>query len=128
MMFEPSVIVLYVENLALSSNFYRDLMGITPTEHSPSFHEFKLSNGMSLSLKAKHTVEPPMDKNNGNGELAFTVHDHKKVDELFARWQAKKIHIIHPPTSVPYGYTFLGQDPDANRLRVVSVEKQATKE
>lgn len=123
MIFEPSVIVLYVEKLALSSNFYRDLLGIKPEEHSPTFHEFKLSNGMSLALKAKHTVEPSTDKNNGNGELAFTVGDHQKVDELFAHWQAKKINIIHPPTGVPYGYTFLAQDPDANRLRVVSVGK-----
>jgi catechol-2,3-dioxygenase len=123
MIFEPSVIVLYVEKLALSSNFYCELLGIIPEEHSPAFHEFKLSNGMSLALKANHTVEPPTDKNNGNGELAFTVSEPKKVDELFALWQAKEINIIHAPTSVPYGYTFLAQDPDANRLRVVSVGK-----
>jgi catechol-2,3-dioxygenase len=127
MIFEPSVIVLYAEKLALSSNFYRDLLGIMPEEHAPTFHEFKLSNGMSLALKAKHTVEPPTDKNNGNGELAFTVNDPKKVDELFAHWQAKEINIIHAPTSVPYGYTFLAQDPDANRLRIVSLEKPPTK-
>lgn len=121
-MIELSVIVLYVDNLLISSAFYQDLLGINPEESSPTFHSFKLSNGMSLGLKTKHTVEAPAEKN-GGGELAFALENSKKVDELFAAWQEKEITVLTPPTSLPYGYTFLAQDPDGHRLRVVSPGK-----
>ncbi len=122
MILEPTAIVLYVDNLAISSKFYQDLLGIRPEEASPTFHSFTLSNGMGLGLKAKHAVEPPADKN-GGGELAFTLDNNKKVDALFAEWQGKAINMAHPPTVVPYGYTFVALDPDDNRLRVVSLCK-----
>lgn len=123
MLLEPNVIVLYVDNLAIASKFYQDLLGMMPEEASPTFHSFKLSSGINLALKARHAVTPPTDKENGSGELAFTLTNHKKVDELFEEWQAKKINIIAPPTQMPYGYTFVALDPDGNRLRVISLEK-----
>ena len=122
MILEPTAVVLYVDNLAISSKFYQDLLGIKPEEASPTFHSFTLSNGMGLGLKAKHAVEPPADKN-GGGELAFTLDNNKKVDALFAEWQEKDVNIALPPTVVPYGYTFVALDPDDNRLRVVSLGK-----
>ena len=121
-MLEPTAVVLYVDNLAISSKFYQDLLGIKPEEASPTFHSFTLSNGMGLGLKAKHAVEPPADKN-GGGELAFTLDNKKKVDALFAEWQERDINMALPPTVVPYGYTFVALDPDDNRLRVVSLGK-----
>ena len=122
MILEPSAIVFYVDNLAKSRQFYQDLLGIKPEEASPTFHSFTLSNGMGLGLKAKHAVEPPADKN-GGGELAFTLDNNKKIDELFAEWQEKDINMALHPTIVPYGYTFVALDPDDNRLRVVSLGK-----
>ena len=123
MILEPTAIILYVDNLVISSTFYQDLLGIKPEEASPTFHSFTLSNGMGLGLKAKHAVEPPADNKNGGGELAFTLDNNKKVDALFAEWQEKDINMAHPPTIVPYGYTFVALDPDGNRLRVVSLGK-----
>ena len=73
MLLEPSSIVLYVEDITRTSQFYQDLLGIKPEEASPTFHAFKLSNGMSLALKARHSVVPPAEGKNGNGELAFTL-------------------------------------------------------
>lgn len=122
MILEPNVVVLYVDNLATSSAFYEDLLGIKAEAASPTFHTFTLSKGMSLGLKAQHSVEPPSDKN-GSGELAFTLKSSKEVDELFAEWQKTDINIALSPTIVPYGYTFLALDPDGNRLRVVSLGK-----
>ncbi|MCX7115019.1 MAG: VOC family protein [Gammaproteobacteria bacterium] len=123
MILEPTAVVLYVDNLAISSKFYQDLLGIRPEEASPTFHSFTLSNGMGLGLKAKHAVEPPTDNKNGGGELAFTLDNSKEVDALFAEWQEKDINMVLPPTVVPYGYTFVALDPDDNRLRVVSLGK-----
>ena len=122
MILEPTAIVLYVDNLAISSKFYQDLLGIKPEKASPTFHSFTLSNGMGLGLKVKHAVEPPADKNCG-GELAFTLENNKKIDALFAEWREKDINMVLAPTVVPYGYTFVALDPDGNRLRVVSLGK-----
>lgn len=121
MLLTPSAIVLYVNDLAITSKFYQNLLGIIPNEESPSFHSFKLSNGMDLALKTRQTVMPPADKENGNGELAFTLANTNQVDKLFSEWQAKKINIIFPPSAVPFGYTFVALDPDGYRLRVVSL-------
>lgn len=121
-MLEPSAVVLYVDNLLVSSALYQDILGIIPEEDSPTFHSFKLSNGMGLGLKAKHSVEPPANEN-GSGELAFTLDNNREVDELFVEWQGKEISMAQSPTVVPYGYTFLALDPDGNRLRVVSLRK-----
>ena len=104
-MLEPSAIVLYVDNLLVSSAFYQDLLGIKPEEDSPTFHSFKLSNGMGLGLKAKHSVEPPTDEN-GSGELAFTLDNNREVDELFVEWQGKKISMAQQSPTV----TFRGKD------------------
>ncbi|KTD46259.1 VOC family protein [Legionella quateirensis] len=119
-MFEPNAIVLYVDNPAISSTFYQDLLKIKPIEASSAFHSFTLSNGMSLGLKAIQTVIPSTN-NKGSGELAFTVNTHRRVDELFTEWQMKGINIAQSPTLLTYGYTFLALDPDGNRLRVVSL-------
>ncbi|KTD38329.1 bleomycin resistance protein [Legionella moravica] len=119
-MFEPNAIVLYVDDLELSSSFYQDLLKIKPVEASSSFHSFPLSNGMSLALKAMHTAIPAAYNKDGV-ELAFTVENTTQVDELFAEWQMKGIKMAQPPMSLPYGYTFLALDRDSHRLRVVSL-------
>lgn len=123
MILEPNVIVLYVDDLAIASQFYQDLFGLKPIEASITFHSFTLSNGMSLALKAKHSVLPPTEATSGNSELAFTLEDNKKVDELFVEWQSKGISIIFPPSKVPFGYTFVAVDPDGHRLRFASLGK-----
>ncbi|RUR11312.1 VOC family protein [Legionella sp. km772] len=118
-MLEPSDMIIYVNNLAKSSVFYQDLLGLHPQEHSPSFALFKLRNGLGLGLKEKHTVHPAAEGLNGY-ELAFTMPNPTEVDTLFLKWQAKGIHFAQTPTEVSFGYTFLALDPDNNRLRVLS--------
>lgn len=125
MILEPNVVVLYVDDLAITSEFYQDLLGMTPEEASITFHSFTLSNGMNLALKARHSLVPPTKVKSGSGELAFTLDDNKKVDELFTQWQSKGISIIFPPSQAPFGYTFVALDPDGYRLRVASLAKSS---
>lgn len=121
-MFEPSVIVIYVEDLGKSSPFYQNLLSISPKVASPTYQTFSLSNGMSLALKSKDTVEPPIsDKLGCRGEIAFVVENDEKVDTLFSEWENNQINIAQTPTVLPYGYTFVALDPDDNRIRVVSM-------
>lgn len=123
MIIEPNVVVLYVDDLVITSQFYQDLLGIRPEEASLTFHSFTLSKGINLALKARHSVVPPTEVKSGNGELAFTLDDNKKVDDLFAKWQSQGISIIFPPSQLPFGYTFVAIDPDGHRLRVASLGK-----
>ncbi|KTD08311.1 VOC family protein [Legionella jamestowniensis] len=121
-MLEPNVIVMYVNNLTISRSFYQDLFNKSPVESSPSFTMFKLSNGMGLGLKDRRTVQPGIEGNGSkNGELAFTVANKEEVDALFLSWKEKRIRIAQRPTQVSFGYTFLAEDPDGNRLRVAAL-------
>ncbi|MBA2710934.1 MAG: VOC family protein [Tatlockia sp.] len=121
-MIEPNAIVLYVEDLALSSEFYTNLLGLSLEEDSPTFHSFTLSKGMGLGLKAKHSVPETVSRNSCS-ELAFILENKDKVDELFAEWQKKEIEFAQGPSDLAYGYAFVALDPDGNRLRVVSLQK-----
>lgn len=121
MTLEPNVIVLYVDDIALSSQFYTDLLGLSPVEASPTFTAFKLANGMGVGLKAKHSVKPAAESCGGI-ELAFTVKSNEQVDGLYADWERCGIRIAQPPFDLPFGYTFLAQDPDGHRLRVVALK------
>ncbi len=127
MLLEPNVIVFYVENVAISSHFYQDLLGIKPREDSTTFHAFELSNGMHLALKARDTIVPPVENSqcHGHGELAFVLENKQQVDKLCAEWQAKEIDMIFLPNPVPFGYAFVAVDPDGNRLRAVSLGKES---
>lgn len=118
---EPGAVVFYVNDLPASTAFYQDLLEIKPEKASPTFHSFKLSNGMVLGLKAKQTFELPV-KENGQSELAFTMDNQKEIDALFVAWQQKEISISQAPSVVPYGYAFVALDPDGNRLHVVSLK------
>lgn len=121
MLLEPSVIVFYADDLSISKAFYEKLFGIIPDKDSPDFCSFKLSSGIIFALKSSQNVTPPVDSRNGNGELAFTVDNDKKVDELFSRWQNLGINIILPAQKIAFGYSFVAHDPDSNRLRVLSL-------
>lgn len=123
MLREPNTIVLYVSNIAASSRFYEELLGSKPEETLSTFHRFKLASGMSLAIKTKESVIPPVTQENGNGELAFIVDDMNKVDKLHKEWQACKRNILMPPTELCYGYAFVAGDPDGNRLRFVALKK-----
>lgn len=122
MLLKPNFIVLYVDNITISSQFYRELLKVDPEKDSDNFHAFKLSTDMKLGLKAKQSVEPEPDGQHGNGELAFMLDNKEQVDALFRECQARKINMLCPPDMVIYGYTFVALDPDGNRLRVFAPE------
>ncbi|WP_131783494.1 VOC family protein [Legionella gresilensis] len=121
-MLEPNALVMYVKNLHESNSFYQGLLGIQAEESSPTFKMFKLPNGLMLGLKDSNALQTMGIDSSGN-ELVFTVTDNAEVDALFLKWQQKEMAIIQAPTNLSFGYTFLAQDPDGNRLRVVSLGK-----
>jgi catechol 2,3-dioxygenase-like lactoylglutathione lyase family enzyme len=62
MILEPSAVILYVDDLAKSCQFYQDLLGLKPQTLSPSFSQFTLSYGLNLGLKVKRIFALVLDK------------------------------------------------------------------
>jgi predicted enzyme related to lactoylglutathione lyase len=122
MQLEPTIIVLYVDDMTKSLHFYQQLLNIEPKESSPTFSLFQLSNGMGLGIKARHTMQP-LSTHKSWSEFAFMVDRPETVDEMFLAWQQKNISFLQTPTQVPFGYCFIAQDPDDNRLRVLALHQ-----
>ncbi|MDH0616793.1 MULTISPECIES: VOC family protein [unclassified Agrobacterium] len=117
-MTHPDFTILYVDNPAASTEFYRALLGAEPVEASPTFSLFVLANGMKLGLWSRHTVEPKASVTGGGVELAFRVENNAQVDGIFADWKARGVAILQPPAGMEFGHTFTAADPDNHRLRV----------
>jgi catechol 2,3-dioxygenase-like lactoylglutathione lyase family enzyme len=110
--------LLYVADSLASAAFYADLLGRPPVDSSPGFAMFALDGGTMLGLWAQRGVEPAATMKGGGGELALAVENDAAVDALHADWTGRGVAIAQAPTRMDFGYTFLGLDPDAHRLRV----------
>lgn len=117
-MSDPNFIILYVNNPAVSANFYKSLLGKDPVDNSPNFAMFALDSGVMLGLWAKQEVQPETHISGGGAELAFTLADNQAVEVCYADWSSKHIPIVQTPTQMDFGYTFVGLDPDGHRLRI----------
>ncbi|WP_223486938.1 VOC family protein [Pseudomonas sp. A-RE-19] len=117
-MITPRYILLFVENPAVSARFYEFLLERKPVEESPTFALFVLEGGYKLGLWSRHTAEPAVETTGGGTELAFPVESAEQVDALFADWSALGLTMVHAPTELDFGRTFVALDPDNHRLRV----------
>jgi catechol 2,3-dioxygenase-like lactoylglutathione lyase family enzyme len=111
-------VLLYVESPLASAAFYATLLGRAPVEQSPSFAMFAMASGVMLGLWARNTVEPKPTGANGGSEICFTVPDGGAVDQTHADWRKRGLAIAQAPTTMDFGRTFVGLDPDGHRLRV----------
>ncbi|WP_263140313.1 VOC family protein [Pseudomonas sp. RIT-PI-AD] len=121
-MTDPRYLLLYVQDPLASAAFYADLLGKTPVESSPGFTLFVLDNGTKLGFWARPTVKPDARPASGDhGELGFPVADAQAVDALYAEWSRRGVTMAQTPTSLDFGYTFVGLDPDGHRLRAFAL-------
>ncbi len=114
----PDFVILYVDNTAVSTSFYRDLLGAEPVENSPTFSMFVLSTGMKLGLWSRHTALPTVTGESGGSEIGFRVDAAADVDRIYADWTKRSMRVLQTPVTADFGYTFTVTDPDGHRLRV----------
>lgn len=116
-MFQPNLgfTLLFVANPQKSSLFYKEVLGLTPIEESPTFVMFLLANGVMLGLWSKYTAEPRVDASPGALEICFPAED---VDALYEEWGKKHVTIAQKPTDMDFGRTFVVLDPDGHRIRI----------
>jgi hypothetical protein len=119
-MFEPSYILLYVDNPQVSAEFYSILLQSQPVELSPTFALYVLTNGVKLGLWSRHTAEPAPAALPGSSELAFCVKDRAAVNAIYEEWGSRKLRVAQAPREMDFGFTFVALDPDDHRLRVFS--------
>jgi predicted enzyme related to lactoylglutathione lyase len=117
-MTDPSCTILYVDDPSRSATFYSELLERKPVESSPTFAMFALANGTMFGLWARETVEPKTSVAGGGAEIAFTVPDARAVDQTHREWSGRGVPIVQQPTTMEFGRTFVGVDPDGHRLRV----------
>jgi catechol 2,3-dioxygenase-like lactoylglutathione lyase family enzyme len=113
----PTYVLLYVESPLRSGEFYERLLGLAPVEASAGFVMFVLPTGLKLGLWAAHDVAPAATRPGGS-ELCFAEPGVDAVRSRHAEWRALGIPIAQEPTSMDFGTTFVGLDPDGHRLRV----------
>ena len=112
-----SFILLYVENVARSAEFYSRLLDKPVPEASPNFALLPVGPGLMLGLWRRGDVAPPPQGGPGAGEIAVTLENDAAVEATHRRWAAQGAVIAQTPTHADFGYTFLALDPDGHRIR-----------
>ncbi len=113
----PNMLLLYVENVEKSAEFYSDLFGTKPVDATHGFAMFVLGN-LRLGLWLRPAVEPAATVTGGGGELAIAVGSAEEVGKIARDWNAKGVSIAQEPTDMDFGHTFVALDPDGHRIRV----------
>jgi predicted enzyme related to lactoylglutathione lyase len=116
-MSDVSFILVYVDDVAASEAFYTSILGRGAIDSSPTFAMLPAAPGLMLGLWKRGGVQPPASVA-GGGEIAFTAADEAEVDSLYAKWRTLGVKIVQAATTMDFGYTFVGIDPDGTRLRV----------
>ena len=116
----PVFTLLYVESLARSVAFYRELLGIEPNEEHPcTFASFPLSEGAFLGLWVSTDVEPASSGTGARTELCFGVPDRTALEARFTAWIAAGAEVVQELSAMDFGDCFTVTDPDGHRLRVM---------
>lgn len=113
------LVVLYVNDIAASTHFYRGLLGTEPVESSANFTMFPMPPVM-LGLWKRDEVKPAPNGAPGALELDFTMDSAKAVLDYHSEWVKRGLKIAQEPVEMDFGHTFVALDPDGHRLRVLA--------
>jgi catechol 2,3-dioxygenase-like lactoylglutathione lyase family enzyme len=114
---DVSFILLFVDNVERSAEFYARLLEKPVVESSPTFAMLPAGSHLMLGLWRRDGVEPPPGPP-GGGEIAISLPDDAAVEATHARWAATGVPIAQKLARKDFGLTFVALDPDGHRLRV----------
>lgn len=114
-MSDVSFVLLYVENVARSAEFYSRLLEKPVIESSPTFAMLPAGPNLMLGLWRRDGVAPAAGAPGGS-EIAVACADEAAVETTHARWSAFA-PIAQQPTRMDFGFTFVATDPDGHRVR-----------
>ena len=114
-MSDVNFILLFVENVARSADFYARLLEKPVIESSPTFAMLPAGPKLMLGLWRRDGVEPKAGAPGGS-EIAVSLPDEAAVEQAHVRWAAFA-PIAQAPTKMDFGFTFVALDPDGHRVR-----------
>ena len=116
-MSDISFILVYVDDVVASEAFYASILKRRAIESSATFAMLPAAPGLMLGLWKRDGVRPQANAA-GGGEIAFVAAGRAEVDAIHAEWRGRGVKIAQEPTTMDFGHTFVGLDPDGQRLRV----------
>lgn len=119
-MSEPNFVVLYVEDLARSSELYSGLLDLSPRQLSPGFTMFQLESGFNIGLWSGHSIDPTVRVGGGSVEIVMPAPSSEAVDSTCRAWWDLGLEIQQQPMQLGFGYCFVAADPDGHRIRVLA--------
>jgi len=121
-MFKPNSVILYVEDVEKSTEFYTDVLQASPIERFQEFSLFSLWDDITLGLQSAQGIDPKSEPSFGGFELSLSDVSREEVDQVYTLWQEKGIPILMEPVDLDFGYTFVATDPDGHWLRVCATD------
>ncbi|SFJ91635.1 Catechol 2,3-dioxygenase [Pseudovibrio ascidiaceicola] len=121
-MFKPNSVILYVDNVEKSTEFYTDVLQSGPIERFREFSLFSLGEDVTLGLQSAQGIDPKPEPSFGGFELSLSDVSREEVDQVYTLWKEKGIPILMEPVDLDFGYTFVATDPDGHRLRVCATD------
>ncbi|SHO58264.1 VOC family protein [Vibrio quintilis] len=113
-----NLIVLYVEDMMKSRQFYQALLSTEPAECSEKFVSFKVNETLSVGLWLRSDVKPEVNASAGSlHEICVFVVDHPALDRQYEHCTGMGATIIQEPVEMDFGRTFSICDPDGGRIR-----------
>ena len=109
-------LLLPVRNPRQSAELYARLLGCKPVENSEAFVLFVLPNGIKVGLWLASDIEPKPAAPGGI-EIAFSEPSREAVLDTFEEWTRLGLKVLQKPTDMPFGFTFVVEEPDGHRLR-----------
>ena len=111
------IVVLYVQDLQKSKDFYVNGMDMTPVDaiSGPTFLTLRPSAGSMISLQDKAAAKfaPGLESQPGTMELSFEVDD---IDATWQRWHDLGVELLGEPVDLGWGKYFMAKDPDGHYL------------
>jgi catechol 2,3-dioxygenase-like lactoylglutathione lyase family enzyme len=113
---DVSFVLVYVDDVSRSEAFYAAVLARPAIESSPTFAMLPAGAGLRLGLWRRDGSDRPRAA--APAARSPSPQAAKPRSTLSAAWRARGVAIAEEPTSMDFGYTFVGLDPDGQRLRV----------
>ncbi|MEV3810596.1 VOC family protein, partial [Aeromonas allosaccharophila] len=97
-MFKPNSLIIYVENVALSTDFYKKILNVEPLETYEEFSVFPISSDFILGIQAKSGIDPKPQPQFGGFEMCLADVTEDDVDAIYQEWKKLGITFELEPT------------------------------
>ncbi|GLT19098.1 glyoxalase [Vibrio zhanjiangensis] len=118
-------VVLYVQDVQVSQDFYTQILGCDSKALSATCVEIIFANDTRVLLKQSKSVVPESQVTGGGSELSILVADQITFQALYQSWKTQSVEFAQQPAELPFGMSFVAQDPDEHRIRVTLLNKIA---